>query len=101
MGLEALNRVCVVALYTDSRYLCDAVEKGWLISWRRRGWKKADKKPVLNQDLWERLEVQLSRHKVRLHWVKGHAGQRENEEVDTLARLCASRPNLPADPGFC
>lgn len=100
MGLEALARSCIVDLYTDSRYVRDAVEKGWLASWRKRDWKKADNKPVLNRDLWERLGVQLARHRVRLHWVEGHAGHKENEEVDNLARLAASRPGLPDDAGF-
>ena len=100
MGLEALTRACAVNLYTDSRYVRDAVEKGWLASWRKRGWKKADNKPVLNRDLWERISVQLERHRVRLHWVEGHAGHKENEEVDELARLAASRPGLPEDTGF-
>lgn len=100
MALEALTRPCAVDLYTDSRYLRDGVEKGWLASWKRRGWKKADGKPVLNRDLWERLSGLLARHEVRLHWVEGHAGHAENEEVDSLARAEAGKPALPPDPGF-
>jgi ribonuclease HI len=99
-GLRALTRPCKVDLYTDSRYVRDAVEKGWLRNWRRKGWKKADGKPVLNQDLWERLEVLLAEHSVTLHWVEGHAGHAENEEVDDLARAQASKPGLPKDIGF-
>ena len=99
-GLAALTRPCTVDLYTDSRYVRDAVEKGWLAGWRRRGWKKADGKPALNRDLWERLSALLETHKVRLHWVEGHAGHAENEEVDVLARAAASRPGLPKDAGF-
>lgn len=100
MALEALTRPCTVSLHTDSRYVCDAVEKRWLANWQRKNWKKADGKPVLNQDLWELLLKELARHKVRFHWVEGHAGHKENEEVDTLARLAATRPGLPKDTGF-
>ena len=100
MALTALKRPCGVDLYTDSRYVRDAVEKRWLPAWRKRGWKKADGKPVLNRDLWERLAELLGRHRVRLHWVEGHAGHAENEAVDSLARSEASKPGLPADTGF-
>lgn len=100
MALEALSRSCRVDLYTDSRYLRDAVEKGWLRSWRKKGWKKADGKPALNKDLWMRLEAQLARHAVRMHWLAGHAGHAENEEVDRLARQCAAQKGLPQDEGY-
>lgn len=100
MALEALTRPCVVNLYTDSRYVRDGVEKRWLASWKRRGWKKTDGKAVLNRDLWERLSALLDKHAVRLHWVEAHAGHAENEEVDTLARSEAGKKNLPPDPGF-
>jgi ribonuclease HI len=100
MALAALNRPCPVRLYTDSRYLSDAVAKGWLRAWGKNGWKRADKKPVLNRDLWEGLSGQLSRHEVSLEWLEGHAGHAENEAVDALARECAARPALPPDPGF-
>ena len=99
-GLDALTRPCLVDLYTDSRYVRDAVEKGWLAGWQKRGWKKSDGKPALNRDLWERLSGLLKKHKVKLHWVEGHAGHAENEEVDSLARAAASRPGLPKDEGF-
>ncbi len=100
MGLEALTRPCQVDLHTDSRYLRDAVEKGWLTSWQKRGWKKADGKPAMNRDLWERLLPLLARHQVRFHWVRGHAGHPENEEVDRLARAEAARSGLPQDLGY-
>lgn len=99
-ALEALKRPCRVDLYTDSRYVRDAVEKGWLASWKRRGWKKADGKPALNRDLWEQFSALLARHKVSLHWVQGHAGHAENEEVDILAKAAASCRGLPPDTGF-
>ena len=99
-ALTCLKRPCEVHLYTDSRYVRDAVEKGWLRSWQKKNWKKADGKPVLNQDLWEQLVPLLSAHKVKLHWVEGHSGHPDNEEVDDLAREAASQSNLPPDTGF-
>ena len=84
-ALEALKEPCRVELYSDSKYLVDAIEKKWLENWQKRGWKKADKSPVLNPDLWQRL-VEASRpHEVIYHWVKGHAGHAYNERCDRLA----------------
>lgn len=99
-GLRALTRPCRVELYTDSRYLCDAVNKKWLDAWQKRGWKKADKKEVLNRDLWEQLLPLLKTYKPKLFWVEGHSGHQENERVDTLARTAAAGKNLPQDAGF-
>lgn len=99
-ALAALKEPCAVDLYTDSQYVRNAVEKGWLESWRKRNWVKADKKPVLNVDLWQRLAPLLERHEVRLHWLRGHAGHAENERCDELARTHASAPDLPPDAGF-
>lgn len=84
-GLECLKEPCEVTVTSDSKYLCDAINQGWLESWKARGWKKADKKPVLNQELWERLDRQLSVHKVTFKWIKGHNGHKYNERCDTLA----------------
>lgn len=84
-GLEALKHPCTVTLYTDSRYVVDSITKGWAKSWQKNGWKKADKKPALNVDLWERLLALLDRHTVTFVWVKGHAGHPENERCDALA----------------
>lgn len=100
MALSTLKKPCRVDVYTDSRYLCDAVEKSWIYGWVKKGWKKSDKKPVLNKDLWELLLPQLKRHKVSFLWVAGHTGHKDNEEVDTLARAAASESNLFDDPGF-
>lgn len=100
MALAALTRPCSVTLFTDSRYVRDAVEKRWLVSWKKKGWRKADGKPVLNRDLWERLDPLLARHRVTLHWVEAHAGHMENEAVDALARTEAGKPGLPEDSGF-
>ena len=84
-ALRALKEPCEVALYTDSKYVCDAVQKRWVYGWRARGWIKADKKPALNVDLWEKLLPLLEKHKVEFVWVKGHAGHPENERCDRLA----------------
>ena len=84
-GLEALKEPCEVDLYSDSKYIIDAVTKGWAKSWRANNWIKSDKKPALNSDLWERLLNLLELHKVNFNWVKGHAGHPENERCDQLA----------------
>ena len=87
-GLEALTRPCQVLLQSDSQYVVKGIQ-GWLKDWKRRGWKKADGKPVLNADLWQALDAQLARHQVEARWVKGHAGHAENERVDQLANGAA------------
>lgn len=84
-GLEALNQPCQVDLYSDSKYVIDALEKGWARSWQRRGWVKGDKKPALNPDLWQRLLELCDYHQVNLHWVKGHASNPMNNRCDELA----------------
>ena len=84
-GLSALKEPCEIELFTDSKYVCDAVVKRWVYSWKANGWKKADKKPALNVDLWEKLLQLLDTHKVNFNWIKGHAGHPENERCDTLA----------------
>ena len=84
-ALSALKEPCAVDLYTDSKYVFDAVDKGWVYSWRKNGWRKADKKPALNVDLWERLLPLLETHRVTWHWVKGHAENEKNNRCDALA----------------
>ncbi|MBQ5890088.1 MAG: ribonuclease HI [Clostridia bacterium] len=84
-GLSALKEPCEIELFTDSKYVCDAVVKRWVYSWKANGWKKADKKPALNVDLWEKLLELLDTNKVNFNWIKGHAGHPENERCDTLA----------------
>ena len=84
-ALALLKEPCVVELYSDSKYVVDAIEKGWLYGWQKKGWIKADKKPVLNVDLWQQLLPQLARHQVHLHWVKGHAENEKNNRCDQLA----------------
>lgn len=84
-ALEALKKHSTVDIHTDSKYVMQGVEE-WMEGWKARGWRTADKKPVKNQDLWERIDSLISKHKVKFHWVKGHAGHAENERADELAR---------------
>jgi len=84
-GLSALKETCEVVVTSDSKYVIDAIQKGWVYSWKRNGWRKADKKPALNADLWERLLTLLSIHTVTFVWVHGHQGHPENERCDRLA----------------
>ena len=84
-GLEALKRPCVVKLYTDSKYVLEGATK-WIHGWKKNGWRTADRKPVKNAELWQRLDAALKQHQVRWHWVRGHAGHDANERADQLAR---------------
>jgi ribonuclease HI len=84
-ALEALKRPARVDLHTDSEYLRNGITR-WMASWKRRGWKTADRKPVKNIDLWQRLEAAMAHHEVEWHWVRGHAGDANNERADALAR---------------
>ncbi|MBX9945807.1 MAG: ribonuclease HI [Reyranella sp.] len=89
-GLEALQRPCKVGLFTDSTYVRDGVTK-WIKGWKKNGWKTADKKPVKNIDLWQRLDAAQAAHKVDWHWVRGHSGHPENERADALARAAIAK----------
>ena len=84
-ALQALKEPCTVELYSDSKYVIDALEKGWAIGWRKKGWIKSDKKPALNPDLWDTLLTLVEKHDVRYHWVKGHASNPKNNRCDELA----------------
>ena len=84
-ALESLKRPCEVEMHVDSNYVKDGITK-WIHGWKKNGWKTADKKPVKNAELWQRLDTALGTHKVSWHWVKGHAGHDENERADELAR---------------
>ena len=97
-ALEQLIEPCEITLYSDSRYLVDAVSKRWLANWTRRGWIKADRQPVLNVDLWRRLEEAMAPHRLKFVWVRGHASNAENNRCDELAVAAATRGNLPEDP---
>lgn len=92
MALESLTRPCKVALTTDSQYVKNGITL-WMKDWKRRNWKTADKKPVKNQDLWQRLEAAAGRHQVDWHWVRGHDGHAENERVDALANRAIDEMN--------
>ncbi|QJT09213.1 ribonuclease HI [Oceanidesulfovibrio marinus] len=99
-ALEALTRPCTVQVYTDSLYVRNAIEKGWLKGWKKKGWKTAGNKPVKNQDLWTQLSALLDTHNVSFHWVRGHSGHPENERCDALANAQAGSGGLAPDPGY-
>ncbi len=103
-ALEALKRPARVELHTDSEYVRNGISQ-WLEGWKRKGWRTASNEPVKNVDLWQRLDAAQARHRVRWHWIKGHAGHAENERADALARAALrphlarrSRPDSDADP---
>ena len=84
-GMEALKEPCNITLTSDSKYLTDAINKGWLEAWKKNGWRKSDKSAVLNVELWQRIDELISIHKVEFVWVRGHAGHPYNERCDVLA----------------
>ena len=84
-GLKALKEPCKVLLYSDSKYVIDGLSKGWAVSWQKNGWKKADKKPALNPDLWEILLELTQKHEMEYFWVKGHADNPKNNRCDEMA----------------
>lgn len=96
MALSALKEPCEVLLTTDSKYVVDSVEKGWVYGWQKKGWMRAPGEPAKNADLWKRLLPLLQTHHVKFHWVKGHAGHPENERCDALAvgAIAKIRENL-------
>ena len=99
-GLEALNRPCEVELYSDSKYLTDAFNQGWIDSWIENDWKRKATGRVKNVDLWKRLLKAMDRHKIRFIWVKGHDGHPENERCDKMAVKAAMSANLIEDEGL-
>ena len=98
-ALSALKEPCEVTLTTDSRYVSEAVTNGWAVGWRANGWRKADRSPALNTDLWEKLLDLLERHTVHFVWVKGHAGHPYNERCDKLATAFAATFPAPQKEG--
>lgn len=99
-ALEAIKAPCEVTLHSDSRYLVDAMTKGWLRGWKSRGWSRANNQYLKNADLWKRIDLAATPHKVNWRWVKGHAGQPENERCDELANEAAYSSDLLPDHGF-
>ncbi len=100
-ALEALKRPCEVEVHSDSQYVVNAFNKGWVWGWLKRGWKTASKQPVKNPDLWKRLLAAKKPHDVTFIWVKGHAGTELNERCDELATTAADdRANWLEDKGF-
>ena len=100
VGLESLKEECRGTLYSDSQYVVNAVEKGWAWKWEANGWKRNKREEALNPDLWERLLRLCEYHDVEFRWVRGHAGNRENERCDQLATGAARQPNLLVDEGY-
>ncbi|RMD86882.1 MAG: ribonuclease HI [Calditrichaeota bacterium] len=98
-ALEALKEPCKVTLYSDSQYLVESLNKGWVKRWQSRGWKRNKKDMAQNIDLWKRLLELLKIHEVEFKWTRGHAGTPENERCDKLASKAAMQPNLPEDSG--
>lgn len=99
-GLEALKYPCAVTLFTDSEYMANGITKGWAIKWRKNNWRKADKSPVANPDLWERLLQLCDKHEVKYSWVRGHTGDTENERCDALSVAAAKGAELLVDTEY-
>ena len=100
VGLQSLNQPCQVTLHSDSKYLVDAMSKGWARKWRANGWKRNKKESAKNPDLWQELLELCDQHQVEFRWVKGHAGHAENERCDQLAVSAARQADLPIDEGY-
>jgi len=99
-ALESLKESCVVTLTSDSKYVIDAMTKGWIQGWQQKGWTRGKKKPLKNADLWQRLLKVSQDHDITWEWVKGHAGHPQNERCDELAVAAASQNDSPPDEGY-
>lgn len=99
-ALEMLTEACEVSLHSDSKYVIDALTKNWLQGWKKRGWVKSDRKPVLNKDLWQRLDAAAAIHSMTWKWVKGHAGNPLNERCDELVHEAIDAGDLKVDQGY-
>lgn len=99
-GLSALRETCNVNIYSDSKYVIDAITQGWVYKWEANAWMRNKKDRAVNVDLWEQLLVLLDEHNVEFHWVKGHAGHPENEKCDALAVSAYQGDNLIDDEGY-
>jgi ribonuclease HI len=100
VGLRSLKKKCTVTLYSDSQYVVDAIAKGWAKRWQSNGWKRNQKDKAINPDLWQQLLDLCGQHEVAFEWVRGHAGNSENERCDRLAVTAAQQQNLPEDSGY-
>lgn len=99
-GLSSLQEKCRVTLYTDSKYVADSINQGWAARWQTQGWKRNKKEKALNPDLWEELLSLVREHEVKIFWVKGHAGNPENERADAIAVQKIKSKNLVIDEGY-
>lgn len=99
-GLEALTMKCSGVVYSDSKYVVDAVNLGWVYNWQKKGWRRKKNEPAKNSDLWQRFLDIYEKHDMKLEWVKGHAGIEENEVCDQLAGAAGKGGNLPEDTGY-
>jgi ribonuclease HI len=99
-GLTALKEPCTVTVFSDSQYLVHAIQKGWARQWRENGWQRNKKEKAVNPDLWEKLLNLCEIHDVEFKWLRGHAGESENERCDELAKAAASSLNLPVDENY-
>ena len=99
-ALDALNQSCRITLYSDSKYVVDAIEKGWARRWRDNGWMRNKRQQAVNPDLWEMLLDLCDKHEVQFRWVRGHANNPDNERCDQLANQAALRKDLPMDKGY-
>jgi ribonuclease HI len=100
LGLKILKEPCEVVIFSDSKYVVDSVQKGWLKGWKLKGWKTSQKKPVANRDLWECIDTLMIQHRCQFEWVKGHATNPFNNRCDELAVEAAARDSLQIDEGF-
>ena len=99
-GLEMLKQPCKVTIYSDSKYVVDAMMAGWVAAWKKKSWWRTKTERPENMDLWQRLDALCQTHQVEFRWVKGHAGNLENERCDQLAMAALRQPNLPVDGGY-
>ena len=99
-GLKSLKEKCKVNIYSDSKYIVDAIEQEWIYKWKNLGWRRNKKQKLLNPDLWKELFNLLQKHKIKLFWIKGHSAHPENERCDYLAVKASQQPNLQADKYF-
>ncbi|MEJ6571669.1 MAG: ribonuclease HI [Akkermansiaceae bacterium] len=100
VGIESLSETCEITVYSDSKYVIDTMAKGWIHGWKKKGWSRGKNKPLKNVDLWKRMSAAVLPHSITWKWVKGHAGNPNNERCDVLATTAADKRGNPADKGF-